>query len=377
MPPTIGIDYTSALSQGGGIGRYTRELIAAFARLETTADYVLFAAGQRRADLPERPGPAFRWAPSQIDSEWFARLWHRARLPLNVEMWTGPVDLFHSPDFTLPPLRKGTRSLLTVHDLSFIRTPETAAPGLRTYLNRAVPYSVGRADHILADSEATRQDLITQYETPPDKISVLYSGVDQRFKPVGDTDTLAAVRSRYEIGPGPYILSVGTIQPRKNYPRQIEALKQLDQPDLKLVIAGGRGWLESPLYDMVRSSGMEDRVKFLGFVADEDLPALYSGARVFVFPSLYEGFGLPVLEAMACDVPVVTSNISSLPEVAGDAALMIDPTDVDALASALYRALNDATERERMIATGRERVAMFSWEKAARELKGHYDRLLI
>ena len=374
--PRIGIDYTSALSQGGGIGRYTRELIAALAAFDAQTPYVLFAAGQRASTLPPAPGPNFGWTPSAITSEWFARLWGRARLPLPVERWTGPLDLFHSPDFTLPPLRRGTRSLLTVHDLSFIRTPETAAPGLRAYLNRAVPYSVARADHVLADSEATRQDLIALYRTPPDKVSVLYSAVDSRFRPVTSPSALSAMRARYDIGDGPYILSVGTIQPRKNYPRLIEALRRLDRPDLRLVIAGGRGWLDSPLYDLVRSHKLEDRVKFLGFVADADLPALYSAASVFAFPSLYEGFGLPVLEAMACDVPVVTSRVSSLPEVAGEAALLIDPLDVDDLAAALSRVLVDSAERHRLITAGRRQAQSFSWDVAARQLKGHYDRLL-
>jgi len=376
MPPTIGIDYTSALSQGGGIGRYTRDLIAALARLDAHTPYRLFAAGQRRAALPPSPGSNFEWKPSAVDPEWFARLWHRARLPLPVERWTGGIDLFHSPDFTLPPLRRGTRSLLTVHDLSFIRTPETAAPGLRAYLNRAVPRSIARADHVLADSEATRQDIITEFHTPPEKVSVLYSGVDRRFAPVTDPAVLGSMRARYEIGGGPYILSVGTIQPRKNYPRLIEAFRLLARPDLTLVIAGGHGWLESPLAAQVKSAGMEGRVRFLGFVDDSDLPAMYSGASLLAFPSLYEGFGLPVLEAMACDVPVVTSRVSSLPEVAGEAALLVDPTDVPALAGALARALDDIPERERLITGGRVRAAMFTWEAAARQLKEHYTRLL-
>jgi glycosyltransferase involved in cell wall biosynthesis len=376
MQPSIGIDYTSALSQGGGIGRYTRELIAALAALDRDTPYVLFAAGQTRRALPPSPGSNFAWKPALPNSEWLARLWHRARLPLPVETWTGRVGLFHSPDFTLPPLRRGTRSLLTVHDLSFVRAPQTATAGLRAYLNSVVPRSVLRADLVLADSEATRQDILDLYRTPPDKVSVLYSGVDGRFQPVTDQAARQALRVRYAIGDGPYILSLGTVQPRKNYPRLIEAFRQLDDPDLKLVIAGGRGWLDSPLYELVRSARLEKRVQFLGFVADEDLPALYSAAGAFAFPSLYEGFGLPVLEAMACGVPVVTSNVSSLPEVAGEAALLVDPQDVTALAEALSRALTDDKQRQLMIRRGLARVKLFTWEAAAARLKDHYVRLL-
>ncbi len=376
LPAAVAIDYTAALAQGGGIGRYTRELIRALARLDSQTDYRLFVAGQRADELPVPPGPNFWWRPARPSSEWFARLWHRARIPIPVERWTGPVGVVHAPDFTLPPTRRGTRTLLTVHDLSFIRAPETAAPGLRAYLGHVVPRSVARADHVLADSEATRQDLIELYGTPADKVSVLYSGVDKRFRPVADELVLEEVRHRYGIGEGPYILSVGTVQPRKNYGRLAEALHRLGRPAIRLVIAGGRGWLDDALYTQIAALGLEERVKFTGFVADEDLPALYSGACVFAFPSLYEGFGLPPLEAMACGVPVVASNTSSVPEVVGDAALVVDPYDVGALAEALERLLDDGELRSTLIARGRARARQFSWAAAARKLRAHYAALL-
>ncbi|GAB4469218.1 MAG: glycosyltransferase family 1 protein [Anaerolineae bacterium] len=372
----MAIDYTAALQQGGGIGRYVRELVAALARLDNESPYRLFAAGKARGDLPAAPGPNFTWRPSRISPEWFARLWHRARLPLPVEWWTGPVCLLHAPDFTLPPVRRGTRTLLTVHDLSFVRAPETAPASLRAYLNRAVPRSVARADHVLADSEATRQDLIALYGTSPEKISVLYSGVSAHFRPVRDTTALDAVRRRCGIGAGPFILSVGTVQPRKNYLRLVEALHRLDRPDLRLVIAGGRGWLDDPLYARIDDLGLQDRVIFTGFVPDADLPALYSAARVFAFPSLYEGFGLPILEAMACGTPAVVSTASSLPEVAGDAALLVDPTDVDGLTHAIARLLDDEALRADLVARGRARVEAFTWDGAARQLLDHYLTLI-
>lgn len=376
LPAAVAIDYTAALIQGGGIGRYARELIRALARLDNQTDYRLFVAGQRADDLSVPPGPNFSWRPARLSSEWFARLWHRARVPVPVERWTGPVGVVHAPDFTLPPTRRSTRTLLTVHDLSFVRAPETAAPRLRAYLGRVVPRSVARADHVLADSEATRQDLIELYGTPADKISVLYSGVNERFRPVADELVLKEVRRRYGIGEGPYILSVGTVQPRKNYGRLAEALHRLGRPDIRLVIAGGRGWLEDALYTQIAALGLEERVKFTGFVADEDLPALYSGACVFAFPSLYEGFGLPPLEAMACGVPVVASNTSSVPEVVGDAALVVDPYDVGALAEALEHLLDSEALRSILTARGRERARQFSWAAAARKLHEHYAVLL-
>ncbi len=368
----VAIDYTAALQQSGGIGRYVRELVAALARLDRESPYRLFAAGQAPGDLPPAPGPNFTWRASRISPTWFARLWHRVQLPLPVEWWTGPVGLLHAPDFTLPPVRRGTRTLLTVHDLSFVRAPETAPASLRAYLNHVVPRSVAHADHVLADSEATRQDLIALYNTPPGKISVLYSGVSEHFRPITDAAALDAVRLRCGIGAGPFILSVGTVQPRKNYLRLVEALHHLGRPDLKLVIAGGRGWLDDPLYARIDTLGLRDRVIFTGFVPDSDLPALYSAARVFAFPSLYEGFGLPILEAMACETPAVVSTASSLPEVAGDAALLVDPTDVDSLTHAITRLLDDEALRADLAARGRERAAAFTWEKAARQLLDHY-----
>lgn len=376
MSQAIAIDYTAALTQGGGIGRYTRELIAALAAEDNQTPYLLFAAGQQIGRLTAPPGPNFTWKPARLDAEWFARLWHRAHAPIPIEWWTGPISLLHAPDFTLPPVRRGTRTVLTVHDLSFIRSPETATPQLRAYLNSVVPRSVARADYILADSAATGRDLIDLYHTPPEKISVLYSGVESRFSRIDDQAVLGAARGRYKLGDEPYILGVGTVQPRKNYERLVEAFHRLARSDIRLVIVGGKGWLDDPLYARIDALGLRDRVVMAGFVDDADLPALYSGARVFAFPSLYEGFGLPPLEAMACGVPVVSSNTSSLPEVVGDAALCVDPYNVDELAEALDLAIHDETLRRSLIDKGYRRVRQFTWAAAARQLRELYTRLL-
>ncbi|MBM2849170.1 MAG: hypothetical protein HW418_2112 [Anaerolineales bacterium] len=370
----VGFDATSAVRQGGGIGRYTRELLRALAAADTASDYRLFFAS-RSLPHPLPPLPSnFHVTPLPLDDIWLVRVWHRARLPLPVNWLTGPIDLFHSPDFTLPPVRRGTRTLLTVHDLSFIRDPESATPVLRHYLNAVVPRSVARADHVLADSQATRADLVELYRTPAEKISVLYSGVHESFQPVTD---LAAVRARYSLGDAPFVLAVGTLQPRKNYVRLIQAFAAISnlQPrtsNLHLVIAGDKGWRYDAIFAEVEKLGLRDRVMFPGFVADADLPALYSAARVLAYPSIYEGFGLPMLEAMACGTPVVTSTASCMPEVAGDAALLVPPTDVDALAAALDRALTDEALRADLIARGRARARQFSWAKSAQQLLGIY-----
>ncbi|MEB2287506.1 MAG: glycosyltransferase family 1 protein [Anaerolineae bacterium] len=374
----IGVDYTAAHEQGAGIGRYVRELVRALAALDDATPYRLFVAGAQRRALPPPPGANFTWRPTRITPLWFARLWHRLRLPLPVEAFTGRVRLFHATDFTLPPTLSGTRTLLTVHDLSFVRAPETTTPVLKAYLDAVVPRSVRRATHVLADSQATKDDLVELYKTPPDKITVLLGGVNPEFRPITDAHARQVVRARYSLPPNPYIFSVGTVQPRKNYARLVQALAALgpQHADVHLVIAGGRGWLDAPIYQTVRDLGMGERVHFTGFVRDEDLPVLYSDAVCLAYPSLYEGIGLPVLEAMACATPVVTSTISSLPEVAGDAALLIDPYDVEALAGALRRLLDDSALRETLVARGVRQAAFFTWERAASQLLAVYRQMV-
>lgn len=375
----IGIDYTAAARQRAGIGRYTRELVNALLRLESPYSYVIFAAAggleqaRRRAwAMPLRDRAEIRSLP--LSDDWIARLWHRLRLPIPVEMVTGPLALFYSPDFVLPPTKNTTRTLLTVHDLSFLRYPEAFVPALCRYLERVVPRSVARADLVLADSAHTRADLIALLGTPPEKVHVLYSGVDTRFCPQPEEGELQRLRARYGIGEQPYILSVGTVQPRKNYVRLIQAFAQLPDPQLQLVIAGAPGWLYQEVMAEAEKHG--DRVRILGFVEERDLPALYRNAVLFAFPSLYEGFGLPVLEAMACGTPVVCSNASSLPEVAGEAALLVDPFDTDGLAQAMALVLTDADRRQEMTARGLAQAARFTWERAAVQLKEHFDLLL-
>ncbi len=383
----IGMDVTSAVRQGAGIGRFTRELIRAYLSLDPPHEHVLFAAtgglptSVTNARLDYITGRARRSSlvtcHLPLSDDWLHRLWHRARLPVPIEAVTGRVDLFHEPDFVLPPTLLHTPTVLTVHDLTFIRDAESALPKLRRYLNRVVPRSVARATHVLADSMATKNDLVEFFHTSAEKITVLYGGVDARFAPVRDAKRLAAVRARCNIGPGPFILALGTLQPRKNYLRLIQAFSRLQPlaPDLQLVIVGGRGWLYDSIFAQVQHLGLEGCVTFPGFVDDEDLPALYSAAALFAFPSLYEGFGLPVLEAMACGTPVVTSNTSSLIEVGGDAAWLIEPTSVDAIAHAMHRILEDADLRQQLVQRGFQQARRFTWDKAASQLKEIYERI--
>ena len=398
----IGIDFTAAAQQGGGIGRLTRNIIGALAKIDHQNEYRLFVAAGRRRDEEWKVGslgaafqtsnplslgqrtkghPNFRLKTVPFSDHTLAVAWHRLQLPLFVELFTGRVDLFHSPDFALPPVWRA-RTLVTVHDLSFMRLPECFPDGLLRYLGSAVPRAVRRADHIIADSNNTRRDLMELLGTPGPKITVIHSGVEPRFRPLtseADRETLAAVRCKYAL-PERFILSVGTIQPRKNLTRLVEAFFMLNAQcstlNWELVIVGGKGWLYEGTFERVRALRLEDRVHFLGFVDDADLPALYNLAGTFAFPSLYEGFGLPPLEAMACGVPVVCSNVSSLPEVVGDAALTVDPLDVAGLAEAMRRAIEDETLRASLVTRGLARAATFTWPEAAQALLGVYSNIV-
>ena len=376
----IGIDVTSAIVQGGGIGRYTRELIQALAQVPTAHQFRFFSA-KPPASLPIRnPLPTashIQYYPATLDERWLYRLWYRLRLPLPVQWVTGRLDLFHSPDFVLPPVAGGIPTLLTVHDLSFAHYPEVYPEPLVRYLNSVVPWSVGRATHILADSEATRADLVSLWGVPQGKVSVLYSGVHERFQPVGEEGVLTAVRHKYRLGTQPYIFAVGTVQPRKNYQMLIRAFQPVAaQWPHNLVIAGGKGWLMDEMMDEIARQGLEERVRFVGFADDDDLPALYSGAALFVFPSLYEGFGLPLLEAMQCGVPIISSDASCLPEVAGQATVLLSPYDEAGWTAAMLNLLGDGQRRTKLVGAGFRQARHFRWEQSARQLMGIYEGLL-
>jgi len=371
----IGIDYTAAVHQGAGIGRYTRNLVRTLARLDADNEYCLFVAGRRGKGDGWGPWPAnFRVRSVPLSDRWLHILWQRLRVPLPVQAITGPLDLFHSPDFVLPPVGR-TPAILTVHDLSFMRVPEFFVPGFRQYLEGAVGWAVKRARHILADSESTRRDLVELLAVEPERVTVLYPGVESRFRPVQDEQSLARVRARYEL-PERFILGLSTLQPRKNFEGLIEAYRRLltgrgsgaGIADLYLVIVGGQGWMYEDALALVERRGLSERVRFTGFAEDQDLPAIYSLASVFAFPTWYEGFGLPVLEAMACGTPVVAADNSSLPEVVGEAGLLVDAADADGLAEAIAQLVLDGALRERLIRAGFKQAQRFRWEDSAQQL---------
>jgi glycosyltransferase involved in cell wall biosynthesis len=365
----VAVDFTAGVRQRAGVGHYTRSLVRALADALAEAGsgsrLTLLWAGPPRIDPPTGwPGTRTRRLP--LPERLMTVAWQRLRLPVPADLLAGGADVFYSPDFALPPLARA-RSVVTVHDLSYLTHPETHFPALRKYLEAAVPRAVARADRVLADSEHTRRDLMTHLGLAAEKIDVVLSAADPIFRRVANPGLAAALRRR-EIE-WPYVISVGTIQPRKNLPVVFDALRQV-RHTVRLVHVGRPGWLCEPIFDSLERSGVKDRVVFLQDVDDAELAALYAGAVALVFPSLYEGFGLPCLEAMTCGTPVIASRAGSLAEVIGDAAIAVDPMDATAIAAAIERMIDDAEYRAVLVRRGEAQASRFSWETSGRQLTG-------
>lgn len=383
MTIRVAIDMTAAAWQGAGIGRYTRELVRAICDI-APAEYTFvlcYAAGWPGQHPPyhaylrelchRRPGTTRVAIP--LPPRRLTQFWHRLHIPLRLEWLTGRIDVVHAPDFVLPPTRMP--GIVTIHDLSYLVHPECAVPGVARYLREAVPPSLAQAQAIFADSHSTKHDLIRLLGVDADRIEVVYAAVDDRFHPI-DATTLAHIREKYHLPPR-FVLSGGTLEPRKNYVRLFEAYaaacQQTTMPPL--VVFGRRGWMYEDIIAAPARLGISDLVQFVDFVDDNDLPALYNLAWAFVYPSLYEGFGLPPLEALACGTPTLVSDVSSLPEVVDDAALRVAPTDVHGLAGQLRALVDDDEVRTRLRVAGPVQAQQFRWQDAAHQVLHAYQAL--
>lgn len=375
----IAIDYTPAIRQQAGIGRIIRGQIQALLARNHSDDIRLFVVGPV-TEAEQKSAPQ-RLYTTPISERNMVRLWHRLNFPIpHVEWFTGgPLDLFHATDFVLAPNR-ARRSVLTVHDLAFHFFPDAAMPSLHHYLNVVVPRSVRRAHHVIADSANTARDLTNVWNVPPEKISVVQGAVDHsHFRPVKDTLKIDQVRARYGAEGAPYILAVSRIEPRKNFARLIEAFhhaRQEAQLPHRLIIGGRKGWLYDEIFAKVVELGIEDAVHFCGFVDDADLPALYSGADFVAYPSLYEGFGLPIIEALACGAPVLTGDNSCLPEAAGPGAVYVNALDVESITQGIIKLATDRELHDRLAIAGRAHAAQFTWERSADQLIEAYTKTL-
>jgi glycosyltransferase involved in cell wall biosynthesis len=296
-------------------------------------------------------------------------------LLLPLELAAVDLDVLHSPDF-IPPFRRNCKSVITIHDLNFLLYPHFLTPQSASYYGQ-IDQAVRKCDQIIAVSESTKRDIVRLTGAPENKITVVYEAAHPIFRRLEDQALLAEVKERLGIDRD-YVLFVSTIEPRKNVPTLLDAFKRLldnYKPPVNLVLAGAKGWLFDEVFSLVEKLDLQGRVQFVGRVSLEDLLGLYNAATVLVHPAFYEGFGLPPLEAMACGTPVIVSNTSALPEIVGDAAMLVDPTDVDSMAVAIWRVLCDESLQREMREKGLRRARRFSWKKAALQTLNIYHRL--
>ncbi len=360
----IGIDISRiAATARTGTEQYTNELLAALGRRDRRNDYTLYTNRLPAALPPLPPNFALRHIP-------LGRLWTHLRLSAEVALH--PPDTLFIPAHVIPfgaRMACNTRLVVTIHDLGYLHFPEAHTRAQRLQLRLTTAWSTHIADAVIAISQTTMDDLVRLAHVPAKKIAVVHHGVSSRFVPTQRIDTPATHSLMQQIGQNPYFLYVGTIQPRKNLVRLIEAfaLATQNDPHWRLVIVGKQGWLSGPIVQRAAEFGLTERVLFTGYLPDANIPMLLAGATAFVFPSLYEGFGLPVLEAMAAGIPVLTSNSSSLPEVAGDAALLVDPQETQAIAAGLTRLAQEADLRAELRTRGLAQAALFTWDRCAEQ----------
>ncbi|MPZ48316.1 MAG: glycosyltransferase [Dehalococcoidia bacterium] len=376
MPPRrlIAIDATSAPPLPAGAGRYTLSLIQAMARVDTEHDYVIYARRHSLAVLSDL-GHSFQVVDIGPKSRAARYVWEQTRLAFDLRR--RGVVLLHSTHHTTPIVYLPCPSVVTIHDATFFVLPQRYTLVRRLYFQLNTWLSVRRARAIIVPSRSSTDDLRTYLHPPAQRIHITPEGVDSGFHPLDKAECVRLARERYGLPEG-YLLSVGTREPGKNRPTLLRAFRHLlDQGrDLHLAIVGQDGWRSHEDEAALHELGLSGRVRFTGYVPQADLPALYNAASVFVFPSLYEGFGLPPLEAMACGTPVVTSNVSSLPEVVGDATLLIDPLDAGAIAAAVARILDQPALAETLRQVGLDRAAGFSWEDCAAATLSVYRQVL-
>jgi len=371
----IGIDVSMLVYVGSGVATYTYNLTKALLLLDKNNEYHLFYSSLRRPSdfklLEElkKLGAnihSYRFPPKLL------KFWWSKLHIIPIELFTGKMDYFHTSDFLRPPLLKGTAGMTTVHDLTWKIFPEWHTKEVVASHQRKLNKTIKYGDIIICPSENTKKDLLKLFpDSRNNKIFVIPEGVDQKFKPVKDRITIHKALSKYRLDK-PYIIYIGAIEPRKNLIRLIKAYRllineknfKIDSGRLSLVIGGRAGWKNRDVYDLVETLGLKDKVIFTGYVGEKDLPALYSAAECCCYVSLYEGFGLPPLEAQACGCPVVTSDNSSIKEVVDNSAVLVDPENEEEIKNGIVKAIS---EKDTYKVKGSNNSGKYKWETTAKE----------
>lgn len=369
----VAIDASSAVRQRGGIPEYTRQLLAGLGRVDHSNIYHVVTIGRHKAAIYELPKLPDNFIPHHIAWPYkLLRLAVQVTGQPRINRWVPEFDIFFAPHFFLPA-DNFNKLIITIHDVLFLDHPEWFTPREAAYFTKLVHDAARRATHIVTDSQASKADILRHKLGRDDNVSVVPLGTD-----VAPASAAAVARARaaYQL-PDEYLLYLGTIEPRKNILNLVRAYGQLVAKgyNLPLVMAGRRGWLGQELEALLAQLDLGNHVRFLGGVTDADRVALLTGARVFLFPSLAEGFGLPPLEAMAAGTPVVTSTASSLPEVVGDAALTVEPTNTAAIAESIERILVDDDLAQALRKRGLARAAQYRWDQTARAMQTIFEKV--
>jgi glycosyltransferase involved in cell wall biosynthesis len=366
----VGVDIGSLASPRTGVGNYCYYLLNHLNQTGLGLELHGLAVRLGRFAASDVPGPIpFRHI--RMPARAMYTVWNTFHFPAADRLLDG-IDVFHATNYVLPPLSRA-RGVLTVHDLAFLAVPHLCSPRIVRIFSRSIRAHAARADRVIAVSEATKRDVVERLQVDPAKVSVTYQGASKVFQPIPKEEALARLARQHGIS-GPFILFVGTLEPRKNLLALFDAFARLssDLPH-KLVLAGAMGWRSEPIRQALSRPDLADKVQWTGYLPDHaDLASFYSAADVFVLPSFYEGFGLPLLEAMSCGCPVIAANNSSMPEVAGDAGILVDARDVEGLANNIARVVCDPDLMARMRSRSRERATAFSWDHCAAQTLAVY-----
>lgn len=360
------IDIQAAIAQRAGVGRYTKMLVEHLGPQAGDDQLALFYFDFKRKGSPFPVRNAREQAVRWIPGRWVQQAWKHMGWP-PFDAFSGPADLYHFPNFVRPPLRKG-KSVVTIHDVSFLRYPETMDTRNYAFLSSQIQQTVERSDAIITDSTFVADEIHSLLKVPQEKLFPIHLGLTKHAP--STPEQLAGFKSSFGFD-RPYLLHVGTVEPRKNHRFLVEIFEQLDF-DGELVLAGMKGWKCEPIFERIRQSPVAERIRYIDYMPEEHLGDLYSGAEALVFPSLYEGFGLPPLEAMLCGTPVIASSAGSLREVLGTGARMVDGYELDAWTAAVEEVLGDA---ESWIRAGSAKAAGYSWETTARETWALYRQV--